>query len=402
MRVAERVMVMDMQPEAVIGMDTLYRWSAIVNTQRWQLEVEDRAFLGAGRPAQQVHLVWEDDTEGGKSLEAGDQIFCFCFSTGRVQLYIPGLPLRSCWTTGAPSVQGAIPMSNFRFWLQQDSNPRPCHYNADVLPLCYVDPSTWELEERQTLEEEGRGMVVESILATASASCAKDPDVATGARQGFPKLEEIPEGTGGHGMVVKSILAPSSACGAEASGRIQLPSCQVPTVVEGHAKSEVADDTESCVATLSRDFQSSRAGGGTATRGSGRGIRTFTMDPRGIRQVPGADWAKDRAGLRVGRTGVSCPGGYKLRPWGSVSVQWDKNRRRDSDRWCGHPWSQSNGPRWRNFWGGGGVLDSRNFDSYAGGGHCIRATEGVKHATPDAGSIPVWTRRHRRDGRGHP
>ena len=116
-----RVMVMDMQPEVVIRMDALYRWSAIVNTQRWQLKVEDRAFLGAGRPAQQVHLVWEDD-------------------------------------------------------------------------------------------------------------------------------------------------------------------------------------------------------------------RTFTMDLRGIRQVPGADWAKDRAGLRVGRTGVSCPGGYKLRPWGSVSVQWDKNRRRDSDR----------------------------------------------------------------------
>ena len=62
------------------------------------------------------------------------------FSTGLVQLYIAGLPFRSCWTTGAPSVEGAIPMSNFHFWQQQNLNPRPCHYNADVLPLCYVDP----------------------------------------------------------------------------------------------------------------------------------------------------------------------------------------------------------------------------------------------------------------------
>ena len=37
------------------------------------------------------------------------------FSLGLVQLYIAGLPLRSCWTTGAPSVQGAFPNVQFSF-----------------------------------------------------------------------------------------------------------------------------------------------------------------------------------------------------------------------------------------------------------------------------------------------
>ena len=60
-----RVMVVDMQPEAVIRMDALCRWSAIVNTHRRQIEVEDGAFLGAERPAQQVHLVQEDGAEKG-------------------------------------------------------------------------------------------------------------------------------------------------------------------------------------------------------------------------------------------------------------------------------------------------------------------------------------------------
>ena len=31
-------------------------------------------------------------------------------------------------------------MSDFHFWQQQDSNPRPGHCYADVLPLRYFDP----------------------------------------------------------------------------------------------------------------------------------------------------------------------------------------------------------------------------------------------------------------------
>ena len=31
-------------------------------------------------------------------------------------------------------------MSVFRFWQQQDSNPRPGHCHADVVPLRYFDP----------------------------------------------------------------------------------------------------------------------------------------------------------------------------------------------------------------------------------------------------------------------
>ena len=46
--------------------------------------------------------------------------------------YITGLPPRSCQTIGAPSVQGSAQSLYFRFWLQQDSNPRPGAYN-DVL-----------------------------------------------------------------------------------------------------------------------------------------------------------------------------------------------------------------------------------------------------------------------------
>ena len=34
-------------------------------------------------------------------------VFLFFFPTGLVQLYIAGLPLRSCWTIVAPSVQGS-------------------------------------------------------------------------------------------------------------------------------------------------------------------------------------------------------------------------------------------------------------------------------------------------------
>ena len=42
----------------------------------------------------------------------------FFLYPGLVQLWWAGLPLRSWWTIGAPSVQGAIPMSIFRFSYQ--------------------------------------------------------------------------------------------------------------------------------------------------------------------------------------------------------------------------------------------------------------------------------------------
>ena len=42
-------------------------------------------------------------------------------------------------------------MSVFRFWSQQDSNPRPGYYHADVLPLHHFDP---RLLEDQGLPEE--------------------------------------------------------------------------------------------------------------------------------------------------------------------------------------------------------------------------------------------------------
>ena len=43
--------------------------------------------------------------------------FFFGFYPGLVQHLFVGLPLRSWWTIGAPSVQGAIPMSIFSFFL---------------------------------------------------------------------------------------------------------------------------------------------------------------------------------------------------------------------------------------------------------------------------------------------
>ena len=43
-------------------------------------------------------------------------VFVFVFSTGLVRLYIAGLPLRSCRTIGAPSVQGSTHCAFFRFW----------------------------------------------------------------------------------------------------------------------------------------------------------------------------------------------------------------------------------------------------------------------------------------------
>ena len=41
--------------------------------------------------------------------------FFFFFSTGLVRLYIAGLPLRSCRTIGAPSVQGSVQCAFFPF-----------------------------------------------------------------------------------------------------------------------------------------------------------------------------------------------------------------------------------------------------------------------------------------------
>ena len=46
--------------------------------------------------------------------------FFFPPPTGLVRLYIAGLPLRSCRTIGAPSVQGSAHCAFFRFW----QNPR--------------------------------------------------------------------------------------------------------------------------------------------------------------------------------------------------------------------------------------------------------------------------------------
>ena len=69
-------------------------------------------------------------------------VFFFFFSTGLVRLYIAGLPLRSCRTIGAPSVQGSARCAFFCFWLQQDSNPRPGAFLADVLRLRHFDTSS--------------------------------------------------------------------------------------------------------------------------------------------------------------------------------------------------------------------------------------------------------------------
>ena len=40
----------------------------------------------------------------------------------------------------APSVQGSAHCPFFHFWLQQDLNPRPGAFHADVLPLRHFDP----------------------------------------------------------------------------------------------------------------------------------------------------------------------------------------------------------------------------------------------------------------------
>ena len=50
-------------------------------------------------------------------------------------------------------------MSVFRFWQQQDSNPRPGDYHADVLPLSYFDKSGGLVG--------GGGQIPRQILKTA-------------------------------------------------------------------------------------------------------------------------------------------------------------------------------------------------------------------------------------------
>ena len=58
---------------------------------------------------------WELYSTGSRWVDTGSYwvdrgsffVGFFCFSTGLVQLYIDGLPLRSCQTIGAPSVQGS-------------------------------------------------------------------------------------------------------------------------------------------------------------------------------------------------------------------------------------------------------------------------------------------------------
>ena len=47
----------------------------------------------------------------------------FCFSTGLVRLYIAGLPLRSCRTIGAPSVQGSAQCAFFPFLVAAGFEP---------------------------------------------------------------------------------------------------------------------------------------------------------------------------------------------------------------------------------------------------------------------------------------
>ena len=49
--------------------------------------------------------------------------FFFVFSTGLVRLHIAGLPLRSCHTIGAPSVQGSAQCAFFSFLVAAGFEP---------------------------------------------------------------------------------------------------------------------------------------------------------------------------------------------------------------------------------------------------------------------------------------
>ena len=81
----------------------------------------------------------------------------FCFSTGLVRLYIAGLPLRSCRTIGAPSVQGSTQCAFFSFLVAAGFEPMYFSLGSEHLihypiltpllirkrtpyPLPYLDP----------------------------------------------------------------------------------------------------------------------------------------------------------------------------------------------------------------------------------------------------------------------
>ena len=110
--------------------------SEIKSTSPFSTETEDFYYLEApgspwpaavgfpGLPGSENHqfLQWRDFlfhyyppgersmTEWFGAIKQEPSFFCLffiIFSTGLVQLYITGLPLRFCWTIGAPSVQGS-------------------------------------------------------------------------------------------------------------------------------------------------------------------------------------------------------------------------------------------------------------------------------------------------------
>ena len=89
---------------------------------------------------QRIELLILVNNRTGRFTDFSFFVFVFVFSTGLVRLYIACLPVRSCQTIGAPSVQGSAQCLFFHFWLQQDSNPHTVAYHADVLPLRHFDP----------------------------------------------------------------------------------------------------------------------------------------------------------------------------------------------------------------------------------------------------------------------
>ena len=62
-------------------------------------------------------------SEGGITRFTNFYSFIFV-PTGLVGLYIAGLPLRSCQTIRASSVQGSAQCPFFCFWQQEDSKPK--------------------------------------------------------------------------------------------------------------------------------------------------------------------------------------------------------------------------------------------------------------------------------------
>ena len=92
---------------SAVCLHLLTRWRDII----WCPEVNGLNFLTPGRYCRMGRVA-------GRHLK---KISC---SPGLVQLWFAGLPLRSWWTIGAPSAQGAFPMSNFRFGLSGSSGIR--------------------------------------------------------------------------------------------------------------------------------------------------------------------------------------------------------------------------------------------------------------------------------------